>query len=210
VEDALATAAASTRLAPDDRRKAILAIARDVFMTEGYAAASMSEIAARLGGSKGTLYNYFPSKEALFAEFLRSECSAEAEGEPALIEGYTDVREALRQIGRGIVRRIFSDTVQAIHRLVIAESARFPELGRTFYENGPKVGILRGAGYLQRWMDEGKLKRTDAIRASERFGELCKAGLYQRSMWAGEKPTQSQMYDNVDEAVDIFLAYYGA
>lgn len=201
--------ASGSRIPPDDRRKAILAIAREVFLTQGYADASMSEIATRLGGSKGTLYNYFPSKEALFAEFLRSECSAEAEGEAQVFEGDVDIRDALRQIGRGMVRRIFSETVQAIHRLVIAESARFPELGRTFYENGPKVGILRGAGYLQRWMDEGRLRRTDPVRASERFGELCKAGLYQRSMWAGWRPTQAQMDENVDEAVDIFLAYYG-
>ncbi len=50
----------------DERRQAMVAIASDVFMEEGYAATSMSAIAARLGGSKGTLYNYFRSKAALF------------------------------------------------------------------------------------------------------------------------------------------------
>ena len=52
------------------RRETILEIARDMFFTEGYAAVSMSAIAARLGGSKGTLYNYFASKEELFSAVM--------------------------------------------------------------------------------------------------------------------------------------------
>src|ERR1700753_3150738 len=172
-----------SRLAPGDPRKAILAIAREIFLTEGYAAASMSAIAARLGGSKGTLYNYFPSKEVLFAEFMRNECEIEALVAHELADSATSVDEALRSRGRRMMRFIFSATVQAIHRLVIAESGRFPELGRTFYENGPRTGILRMAGYFERWMAEGKMRRADPIRSAERFGDLCKAGIYQRMMW---------------------------
>jgi len=58
----------------DLRREAILSIALQVFMEEGYAAASMSTIAARLGGSKGTLYNYFRSKAELFVAVIQSQC----------------------------------------------------------------------------------------------------------------------------------------
>ncbi|MGH6965637.1 MAG: TetR/AcrR family transcriptional regulator, partial [Phenylobacterium sp.] len=47
------------RLDRDARREAILDVAQEVFLEEGFANASMSTIAARLGGSKGTLYNYF-------------------------------------------------------------------------------------------------------------------------------------------------------
>jgi TetR/AcrR family transcriptional repressor of mexJK operon len=56
----------------DKRREAILDVARSVFSEEGYAATSMSSIAARLGGSKGTLYNYFKSKEELFGAYARA------------------------------------------------------------------------------------------------------------------------------------------
>src|SRR6201989_2734894 len=58
----------------DQRREAIMEVAREVFVEEGYAAASMSTIAARLGGSKGTLYNYFKSKEELFEAYIRETC----------------------------------------------------------------------------------------------------------------------------------------
>src|SRR5579871_1168537 len=58
----------------DARRRAILEVGREVFLAQGYAAASMSEIAAKLGGSKGTLYNYFRSKEELFSAFIADTC----------------------------------------------------------------------------------------------------------------------------------------
>ena len=61
------TQIAKPRLDRDARRELILDVAQDVFLEEGFAAASMSTIAARLGGSKGTLYNYFRSKDELFA-----------------------------------------------------------------------------------------------------------------------------------------------
>lgn len=202
-------AVGSARVQPDDRRRAILDIAREVFMSEGYAKASMSVIAARLGGSKGTLYNYFPSKEALFAEFMRSECEMEANLAHVVAEGVDDVAEALRSLGRRLMRFVFSGKVQAIHRLVIAESGRFPELGRTFYENGPRAGQLRTAAIFEAWMKEGRLKCADPVRTAERFGDLCKAGIYQRMMWNVARPTDEEIDANVDEAVAIFMAYYG-
>src|ERR1700746_2932734 len=63
------------RPSKDERREAIIEVARQVFFEEGYAAASMSTIAARLGGSKGTLYNYFKSKEELFEAYIRDSCA---------------------------------------------------------------------------------------------------------------------------------------
>ena len=65
---------AKPRLDPDARREAILDVAQEVFLEEGFAAASMSTIAARLGGSKGTLYNYFRSKDELFKAYVERRC----------------------------------------------------------------------------------------------------------------------------------------
>src|SRR6204780_5843981 len=72
---AIAPTRAPTR---DERREHILKVAREVFFEYGYSAASMSQIAARLGGSKGTLYNYFKSKEELFEAQVRDLCGAAA------------------------------------------------------------------------------------------------------------------------------------
>ena len=53
-----------------DRQEMILQVAQRYFLDHGYAGTTMSGIAATLGGSKGTLWNHFPSKEALFAAVL--------------------------------------------------------------------------------------------------------------------------------------------
>src|SRR5882757_6223376 len=67
------TATASPRRR-DERRDHILDVARDAFLSTGYADTSMSAIAARLGGSKGTLYNYFKSKDELFNAYVERRC----------------------------------------------------------------------------------------------------------------------------------------
>ncbi len=58
----------------DEKREAILRIAYQAFLTDGYAATSMSEIARQVGGSKATLYNYFCSKEELFTAVVDEKC----------------------------------------------------------------------------------------------------------------------------------------
>ncbi len=200
--------AGSPRLAADDRRQAIVDIAREVFLTEGYADASMSAIAARVGGSKGTLYNYFPSKEALFVAFMRQECEVEAEIAHALDHPDDDIGLALKYLGCKLVKFILSDKVLSVHRLVIAESQRFPELGRSFYAEGPRTGIAKYADLFARWMGQGRLRRADPMHAAEQFGDLCKAGLYQRRLWNVAIPTDEDVEANVDRAVAVFLAYY--
>ena len=53
-----------------DRQEMILEVAQRYFLDHGYAGTTMSRIAAALGGSKGTLWSHFPSKDALFAAVL--------------------------------------------------------------------------------------------------------------------------------------------
>src|ERR1700728_4072656 len=91
----------------DAKRRAILDVASEVFLAQGFAATSMSEIAARLGGSKGTLYNYFRSKEELFAAIMIDTCEGPAN---ALFDHLpsTDggLRPALIEMGCGLLNFI--------------------------------------------------------------------------------------------------------
>ena len=58
------------RVKSEERRRAIIEVARQVFTELGFETTSMSQIAARVGGSKATLYNYFSSKDELFAAVI--------------------------------------------------------------------------------------------------------------------------------------------
>src|ERR1700731_428462 len=121
------------RLDRDARREAILDVAEDVFLEEGFAAASMSTIAARLGGSKGTLYNYFKSKEELFEAFVRRAC-ARLRDELERFPHDGALRERLVQMAEDFLGHLLSPEAIAVHRLVVGEGERFPELARLFYE----------------------------------------------------------------------------
>ncbi|WP_174299474.1 TetR/AcrR family transcriptional regulator [Caulobacter sp. S45] len=198
-------------LARDTRRQAILEVARQVFMEDGFAAASMSAIASRVGGSKGTLYNYFPSKHELFAAVIQNECDLK---QVALFDGLEasgdDVVAVLREVGRRYTQLVLGEQVVVLTRVVIAESTRFPELGRVLYEAGPKRGRVRMAAYVTGQMAAGRLRQGDPMRMVDQFCDMCMSVLYrQRLMNVVDEPDEQMVADNVEAAIEVILAAYG-
>jgi TetR/AcrR family transcriptional regulator, mexJK operon transcriptional repressor len=201
-------AASASPRGRDSRRKAILDIARDTFMEQGYAAASMSAIAAKLGGSKGTLYNYFPSKEELFAAVIQEECGSEWLA-MALFEPTDSLEESLRRFGGRFLRYVLSDTALAFHRLISAEGGRFPQLGRTFYDAGPSQTSSRVAGFLRERMAQGVLREGDPQQAAAFLLGLLKANIHHRRVWNVLAPMDEADLDaHVAQAVQVFLHGY--
>lgn len=151
------------------RRQAILRVAAEMFLHHGYAATSMSAIAAAVGGSKATLYTYFPSKEALFIALIGHESGVTADELFALptVDGAVDV--GLRDFGERFLRVLLTDRVVQLYRILIAEAARFPELIHAFYEIGPRRGISRLSEFLHQHMEAGHLRRVDPDQAARQF-----------------------------------------
>ena len=192
----------------DLKRETILAIALKVFVEEGYAAASMSTIAARLGGSKGTLYNYFRSKAELFVAVIQSQCELHQHQLYDVPE--TDLHSYLTQLAGRFARLMMTEEVITIHRIVVAEATRFPEIGEALYEAGPKRGKARLIAYLRRAMEEGRMKEADPERAAEQAMELSLAGMYRRRLWnVGPIPTDEEIDANIEAGISTFMAAYG-
>jgi TetR/AcrR family transcriptional regulator, mexJK operon transcriptional repressor len=196
--------------AKDARRQGILEIAREIFMEDGYAAASMSAIAARVGGSKGTLYNYFASKEELFQAVIQDQCDRKlAVLYEGVLTGDRDVAAGLRTIGQRYLDLVLSEESLRFSRMLIAETVRFPEASRVMYEAGPRVTARRLRDYMQAQMDAGRLRSGDPKRAADQFIELCLAGIYRQRLWnAIPHPSARAMQDNVDAALATFMAAY--
>ena len=194
----------------DARRQAILGIARDVFLSDGYAAASMSLIAARVGVSKGTLYNYFPSKETLFTAVVREHCALMHTGVYDFDLHDRDVERVLRTLGVRYATAILSEEVQALHRLVVAESCRFPEIGKALYDAGPRPGLARLASYIDQAMAAGRLRPADPARAAEQLMDLYLSGLYKMRLWnVAPFPSGAEISANVDAGLATFMAAFG-
>jgi AcrR family transcriptional regulator len=197
----------------DARRRAIIAVAREVFLTRGYAATSMSEIAAKLGGSKGTLYNYFRSKEELFVAFMNENCEDLLDFMDHLPEtAHSDrsVRDDLIELGVAFLSSLTRDSFVAIHRLVVAETGRFPELGRLFYDNGPARGVQRFTEYFERVIAAGRLPPNDPREVGQRLKDLVLSDVYTRRLWGVLEPLPPEaLRAHVTRSVDIFLMAFG-
>jgi AcrR family transcriptional regulator len=197
----------------DAKRRAILEVAKAVFLAQGYAATSMSEIAAKLGGSKGTLYNYFRSKEELFSAFIAETCQGPAamifDPLPPIGEGRS-VRESLIELGVSLLNFLQLPGMIALHRLVLAETERFPELGRLFYEMGPQRGEARFTEYFEQAMAAGRLPRADPRMAGQRLKDLVLSDFYLRRLWGVQGDIDpAVMKAHVAESADIFLRAFG-
>lgn len=186
-----------------ERREAILAIAKRVFLDQGYSAASMSAIAAELGGSKGTLWSYFPSKEELFAAVL-DDATVEYRRKLAdLLKPGEDVRAALLQFCRAFLEKIMSPDGLRLHRLVASEVSRFPEVGDIFYRRAPLPTQQLLCAFFEREMEAGNLRRDDPLFAARVLASLC-TGVQQRMLW-GQTMTGAERDREAELITDVFL-----
>jgi len=189
----------------------MLEIARATFLREGYAAASVSEIAAKVGGSKATLYSYFPSKKDLFAAVIEEEVRQMLAPMFEMDETQGDVRTVLERFARRFLALLLADDTVAFYRLVVAESARFPEVGQAAYQFGVQHGLDHLAGYFAAAMERGALRRTDASVAVLQFFDLCAGELHRKRLFgvvgADDRDAVEKQAKN---AVATFLAAYGA
>jgi TetR/AcrR family transcriptional regulator, mexJK operon transcriptional repressor len=192
-----------------EKRTQILRGAASVFAADGYEGASMARIALVAGVSKGTLYNHFDSKAALFTAYVGEKCSeylahvfdsADHEGDPA---------EVLRGIGKRMVQMMLSDVGLAIYRVVIAEAAKFPDLARGFFEAGPARAIGFMAGWLAEETRRGRLSVPDPAFAAEQFFNLCQTRLVlRRKLEMLPDPPESDIEDVVEASITMFLRTY--
>jgi AcrR family transcriptional regulator len=191
------------------KRQQILDGARTVFLQDGFDGASMNDIARVAGVSKGTLYVYFESKEQLFEALIFEDKKLQAERMMQASEP-DDAREYLREFGRRLIRMMTQPQLVAQVRVVIAATAKFPRLGRAFYEAGPCYGVRKLSERLTKLVAAGALEIDNIELAAQQFGELCKAGLFNRLLFAAvDAISDEEIAVKVDSAVDVFMRAYG-
>lgn len=189
----------------------VLKGARKVFMADGFEGASVDDIARVAGVSKATLYSYFPDKRLLFREVAQTECDLMAERILSMIDETRPAREVLTVAATELTGFLLSDFAQQVFRICVAERDRFPELGRAFYEAGPKNGQARLMEYLDTAVAKGELRIEDTEMAAEQFAELCRVKLWNQAAFGiRDRFTQGEIDSVARHAVDMFLARYAA
>src|SRR5690348_10501738 len=158
----------------EERLTELLDVAAEVFISEGFSAASTNEIARRANSSKTTFYSRFPTKERLFLAVIERRMNDIFRQVAASLPEEPPVEETLRNLGSALIGFFLSKEQVALVRMVSMESARFPELGKRFYELGPKRGEEALVAYLKKQAAKGRL----SDRSEER-----RVGKEGRSRW---------------------------
>ena len=182
----------------------IVAAAEAVFLSNGFSAATMKEIAKAAGMSKRTLYKYFDTKETLFIAFIN-----EAEVVPdALQLRHSDPREELRQRFLILLRHALSPRQIRMTRLMIEEADTFPTMAKAFYDRAMKRGNRYIAETLSRLAaeqperDSGSAEQLAAIVTGAVFGEL-----YLRALLCeNSSMTETEMSRRIDVALGSVFA----
>jgi TetR/AcrR family transcriptional repressor of mexJK operon len=195
----------------EERLAELLDVATEVFITEGFSTASTNEIARRANCSKTTLYSRFPTKEQLFLAVIERRMTAVFLQVTASLPNDAPVEETLYTFGADLIRLALSQDQIALVRVITMESAKFPDLGRRFYELGPKRGEEAIAAYFTRQIERRRLAKEDAHQMAQHFMSLVTGGPVRWYVlgFNGSSLTKLAVQKHLSAAVQTFMKAYG-
>jgi AcrR family transcriptional regulator len=175
------------------RRAQILDAALPVFLRYGFARATVDELAAAAHVTKRTIYSYFGDKAGVFADMVRSLATTVSSDAPD--------DDTLESLASRIIFRVHSDELVGLHRLVIAESARFPELAVTLHDNGDARHIARLTEHIT--LEHPQIDADVAAnRAVTLFSLLLGEAHRRRLLGLTRPPTREQATQAARSAID--------
>jgi AcrR family transcriptional regulator len=151
-------ARARTEEAKDERRQALLAAALDEFFDKGFAATRMDDIARRASLSKGALYLYFNSKEAMFQALIESLASPNLEIIEQITERAASLKDALHGIREFAPFLIRQTDLPRLMKVLVGDSQLFPEIVQAYRQELIDRVLSMIASLLQRADETGEAK----------------------------------------------------
>jgi TetR/AcrR family transcriptional regulator, regulator of autoinduction and epiphytic fitness len=192
----------------DRKRAAIIAAAIDEFLAAGFDATSMDRIAARASVSKRTVYNHFPSKEALFAAILGQLWEASEGGDSPAYRAEAPLRAQLIDLLLRKLRLLNDEAFLALARVAIAAGIHSPERARDMVARiGEREEDL--TVWVRAATADGRLSATDPAFAAQQLHGLVKAFAFWPQVTMGQPPLDATAQQHLAESsADLFLAHY--
>jgi AcrR family transcriptional regulator len=192
------------------QRLAIVQAATSVFQEMGYQAASMNRVAAKIGGSKGTLYNYFSSKEELFAEVMTLAVRPNAAQAFAQLDnpGKKSLTTVLERFGKAYLRFYLAPEMLEITRLAISEG-KDGRLGALLYKEGVLDGWKQVVSFLEPRLDPERIPKSGIWTVALQYRALLMSDLIERRLRGVVLEIEEVILDQVssDAAAMIQNAY---
>src|ERR1700731_2936311 len=188
------------------RRRELLTTAADMFLARGYDSVTLDEIVAEVGGSKSNVYKHFKGKEGLFIAALQN-LSSEISNSILASEGFSlPLRQALTMIGQTFYKAVLHPRTIALQRLAIAESSRFPQVGQTWFDRGPRVFYEAMTKFCEERQARGELRACDARGGGLPFSGMIAFGFPQQPLLGIMRPPKAPVIEaKVRSVVEAFL-----
>lgn len=187
-------------------REHILDVATDLFLRDGYGSTSIEAVARAARISKRTLYHRFDGKAALFSEVVHR--IIERLHPPArvpLISG-NSLSEILQRLAHLMLQGALTPQALALHRLIVAESTRFPELALIANEQGGRQeGIDLVAALLEQQAPSEHLSIKNYGFAAQQFLQMVTSLPQRRAMGLGTPMGEAEVESWAHDTVDLFL-----
>jgi TetR/AcrR family transcriptional regulator of autoinduction and epiphytic fitness len=193
----------------DQKREAILEAAARAFREDGYYETTMDAEAERAGVSKRTVYNHFPSKDALFDVVTEAMWShLQPSDEPPPLPD-APVGERLTELAERRLRALLDPELIALLRVVLAESVRAPELARAFVGQRDRDAHLGLRAVLADERERGRLHIDELDLAAGQFwGMVMNPLFWPLVLGLRDVPDEREQKAAVASAVSMFLAHY--
>ena len=197
------------RVRTEEKRDEIVRIAAELFQEHGYDRCSMAALSERLGGSKATLYGYFPSKEELLRAVIQ--CEVVSEFDRVLNEFHRDkdLRGGLIKLGVAYHNKRLSSLPVANIRAIVNQPPG-STMGKEFYQTVIRPAFEGVAKQFEQLMDEGRLRRADPWVVLMHWKGLNDQDLFERRLiGAISGPEDVDVKKIATLAADAFLKIYG-
>jgi len=193
-----------SRTASEQLGERILDVATHLFLSHGYGTTSIEAVARRARISKRTFYHRFDDKPALFGAVVhRIIDRLRPPANVRLLEG-ANLEDVLRGLAGLILHAALSPQAIALHRLIVAESAKFPKLAAVVAEPTEEA-ITLISGLLEHEARVGSLALSNPTFAAQQFLHMVIAVPQRRAMGLGPPMTQKEIDDWARDVVALFL-----
>jgi TetR/AcrR family transcriptional regulator len=170
----------------DERRDAILSAALHLFATRGLAATKISDIAAASGASHGLLYHYFPSKDAIYVELIRTAVDGMSAAARALDQMPLSPRGKIEKAVTDLLQMLASNQDFATYFMLTAQaslSTSIPAAAKAVMQRKRRVPYDVIADIMRAGQADGSIRRFDADELAVVFWTMIKGLAMHRAAW---------------------------
>lgn len=179
----------------------ILEIARDLFFTQGYGTTSIEMIAKKAGMSKRTFYHRFEDKADIFRAVVHHVIESLRPSDTADLFKGQSFEKILERLAQTILNAALSPQALALHRLVLAEATRFPELALAMNQQGTRQeAVTRIAALLKH-----KIRAKRSVFAAEQFLQMVVSLPQRRALGLGKPMNSHELKVWARDTVHLFL-----